>query len=127
MKVVNEKSSVNIMIGRINLNREIPEDFIATNSNLSPRFPNVIMEEINIAIGMANINIEALAYHKNLQIVIKSRPLPTKSSIYFHRVCIINTKKATKNVIMNGPINERTISLSNFFIMVYRLSVKSNF
>lgn len=117
MKVISDKRMVSIMTGRINLNSEIPEDLIATNSNLSPRLPKVIMEEIRIAIGIANISIEALAYHKNSQMVMKSSPFPTRSSMYFQRVCIINTKKATKNVTMNGPINDRMISLSNFFIM----------
>jgi hypothetical protein len=51
--------------GRMNLNNEMPADFIATNSKLSPKFPNVMMEEINIAMGSASVIKEALAYHKN--------------------------------------------------------------
>lgn len=103
--------------GRINLKREMPEDFMATNSKLSLKFPKVIMDEIKIAIGIASIRSEALAYQINCAIVIKSSPFPTKSSIYFHKLCIINTKNPMKKVMMKGPINDFSISLSNFFIM----------
>ena len=103
--------------GRINLNSEIPEDLMATNSKLSLKFPKVIMDEIKMAIGIASINSDALAYQINCAIVIKSSPFPTKSSIYFHKLCIINTKNPMKKVMMKGPINDYNISLSNFFIM----------
>ena len=103
--------------GRINLNSEMPEDLIATNSKLSLKFPKVIMDEIKMAIGIASISNEALAYQINCAIVIKSSPFPTKSSIYFHKLCIINTKNPMKKVMMKGPINDFNISLSNFFIM----------
>ena len=95
----------------------MPDDFMATNSKLSLKSPKVIMDEIKIAIGIASINNEALAYQINCAIVIKSRPFPTKSSIYFHKLCIINTKNPMKKVMMKGPINDFNISLSNFFIM----------
>jgi hypothetical protein len=39
--------------GLINRSNEIPADFIATNSKLSPRLPKVIMEEIKMAYGNA--------------------------------------------------------------------------
>ena len=103
--------------GRINLNNEIPEDFMATSSKLSPRLPKVMIEEIRIAIGMVNVRSEALAYHKNCPMVKRSRSLPTRSSIYFHKLCIINTKKVMKNVAINGPINDLIMSVSNFFII----------
>jgi len=107
-------------IGLMKRNNEMPDDFIATNSNLSPIFPNVIIEEIKIAIGIASRIMEALAYHRNSHIVKKSRPFPTKSSIYFHNICIINTKNAIKKVAINGPIKDRRISLSNFLIIIKR-------
>jgi hypothetical protein len=103
--------------GRMNRNKDMPADLIATNSKLSPRLPNVIMEEIKMAMGMARVSKDALAYHKNLPMVNRSRSFPTKSSMYFQRLCIIKTKKAIKNVAINGPINDRMISLSNFFII----------
>lgn len=107
----------NKISGRIKRNKEMPEDLIATNSKLSPKLPKVMMEEIRIAIGIARINKEALAYHKNFPMVNKSRSFPTKSSMYFQRLCIINTNNAIKNVAINGPINDLNISLSNFFII----------
>jgi hypothetical protein len=93
---------------------------MATSSKLSPRFPKVMMEEIRMAMGIARVSMEALTYHKNFPMVIKSSPFPTRSSRYFHRPCIISTKKAIKNVIMNGPMNDLRISLSNFFIIPCR-------
>jgi len=103
--------------GRMNRSKEIPEDFIATNSKLSPRLPKVMMEEIKIAIGIASVNKDALAYHIKVMIVTKSNPLPTRSSMYFHSVCIINTKNAIKKVAMKGPMKDFSISLSSFFII----------
>jgi hypothetical protein len=103
--------------GLIKRSSEMPEDFIATNSKLSPRLPKVMIEEISMAIGIANIRSDALAYHKNCPIVSRSRSLPTRSSMYFHRLCIINTNNAIKKVTTKGPINDLRISLSNFFII----------
>ena len=100
--------------GRIKRSKEIPEDLIATNSKLSPRLPKVIIEEIRIAIGIARVSREALAYQRNLPMVKKSKPFPTRSSMYFHRICIISTKNAIKKVTMKGPKNDFKISLSNF-------------
>ena len=102
--------------GRIKRSKEMPEDLIATNSKLSPRLPNVMIEEMRIAMGMASVSNVAPAYHKNFPMVIKSSPLPTRSSMYFHKFCITNTKNAMKKVAMNGPMKALRISLSNFFI-----------
>jgi hypothetical protein len=96
---------------------EIPADLIATNSKCSPIFPKVMIEEMRMAMGIAKINRDALAYQRKEQMVKKSRPLPTKSSMYFQRLCIINTKNAMKNVMMNGPKKERNIKRSSFLIM----------
>ena len=46
--------SVTTKSGRINRSRDIPADFIATNSKLSPRLPNVISEESKTASGSAS-------------------------------------------------------------------------
>ena len=112
-----QSSTVNQTNGRINLSREIPADFIATSSKLSPKFPKVMMDEIRMAIGIARDESVALAYHTNLIMVIKGNPLPTRSSMYFHNVCIIKTKNAIKKVMINGPRKDLRISLSNFFNM----------
>lgn len=116
-------TTVNHISGRINLSKEIPADFMATNSKLSPRFPKVIIDEMRIAIGIARVSSVALAYHTNVMMVKKSNPLPTKSSIYFHSVCIINTKSAIKKVTINGPMKDLSISLSSFFIIIKTLPV----
>jgi len=75
-----------------------------------------MIEEMRMAMGMANVSREELIYHKNFPMVKRSRSLPTRSSIYFQRFCIISTKNAMKNVMMNGPRNDLMMSLSNFFI-----------
>jgi hypothetical protein len=91
---------------------------MATSSKLSPRLPKVIIEEIRIAMGIANADSVAVWYHTNFKIVVKSNPFPTRSSIYFQMVCIINTKMEIKKVTINGPKKDFRISLSNFFIIV---------
>src|ERR1700759_4982261 len=104
--------------GRIKRNKEIPEDLIATNSKLSPRFPKVIIDEIRMAIGIESVSSVAPAYHKNFPIVRRSSPLPTRSSIYFQRFCITNTKKEIKKAAIKGPMNALRMSLSNFLITI---------
>ena len=47
---------------------------------------------------------------------LKSRPLPTMSSIYFHTNCMSSTKTDSVKVSSSGPRKERSMSLSNFFI-----------
>jgi len=102
--------------GRIKRNREMPDDFTATSSKLSPRLPNVMMDEIKMAMGIDKVRSDALAYQRNVMMVEKPRPLPTTSSTYFHKLCINSTKNAMKNVATKGPMNDLSISLSNFFI-----------
>ena len=104
--------------GRIKRKSEMPEDLIATSSKFSPSLPNVIMEESSMAMGRARLTRVALANMMNLMSVKKSSPLPTRSSIYFHNICIINTNSVTKKVAINGGINALRISLSNFFIKI---------
>jgi len=76
-----------------------------------------MIDDIRMAIGIASVSNDALAYQRNCNMVIISRPLPTRSSIYFHSICIINTKNAMKNVTIKGPIKDLKISMSNFFII----------
>ena len=120
MKVIPQNKRATQTSGRIKRNSEMPDDLIATNSKLSPRLPNVMMDEMRMAMGIASVSMEALTYHKNFPMVTKSSPLPTRSSRYFQSPCIISTKNAMKNVMINGPIKDLRISLSNFFIMQHR-------
>ena len=89
---------------------------MATSSKLSPSFPNVIIDESKMAIGNARVTNVALAYNKNLKRMVNSKPLPTRSSIYFQRICITKTNSVTKNVTIKGPMKALRISLSNFLI-----------
>ena len=104
--------------GLINRNNEIPADFMATNSKLSPRLPKVMMEEIKIASGNANGIAVAVTYAVSSKMLVSSNPLPTKSSIYFQKNCITNTKRVMKKVAMKGPTKDFKISLSSFLIMI---------
>jgi hypothetical protein len=65
MKVTIQRKTDNHINGLMNRNNDIPEDFMATSSKLSPRFPKVIIDEIKMAIGIASISNEALAYQRN--------------------------------------------------------------
>jgi hypothetical protein len=67
--------------GRINRNNPIPADLIATSSKVSPRLPNVIMDDNKTANGRASGTSVALKYIINLMMMGPSIPLPTKSSI----------------------------------------------
>jgi hypothetical protein len=102
--------------GRINLNKGIPADLIATNSNVSPRLPKVMIDESNIANGKAKGTAVADTYIISLSMVNVSKPLPTKSSIYSQKNCITNTNNDIKKVAKNGPIKDRIINVSSFFI-----------
>jgi hypothetical protein len=52
-KARKHKKSETMKRGRMNRNKEIPADFMATSSKLSPRFPNVINDESKTANGNA--------------------------------------------------------------------------
>lgn len=105
-----------IKSGRIKRDKEIPADFMATNSKVSPRFPNVIIDDNNIANGRAKGISVAETYIINFKMIIKSKPLPTKSSIYNQKNCITNTNNDIKKVAKKGPIKDLRINVSNFFI-----------
>ena len=49
-------------------------------------------------------------------ISFKSRPLPTKSSIYFHKNCIRSKNIAIKKVAINGPKNDLIRNRCSLFI-----------
>ena len=105
-----------INIGRINLSNDIPEDFIATNSNLSPILPKVIMDDSKMDMGNAYGTSVTLAYKTNLDTVNKSSPFPTRSSTYFQMIWIMKIISETKNEARKGQKNSFRMSLSNFLI-----------
>lgn len=63
LEYINDKELIRITNknnGSIIFFNDIPDDLRAASSFLSPRFPNVIIEAISIAIGKANgINLAA--------------------------------------------------------------------
>ena len=85
------------------LQRERPEDFIATSSYLSPKFPIVIMEAKRIESGKAIGTRVAQAYVIISKITDHSNPLPTICSIFFQRNCNNNTNIAMEKVSSQGP------------------------
>jgi len=100
----------------MNRNNEMPADFMATSSKLSPRFPNVINDESKTANGRANGTSAAVWYHVNSRMIPVLNPFPTKSSIHNQKNCMINTKSVIKNVATNGPMNAFIINISSFLI-----------
>ena len=105
--------------GRINLSNGMPADLMATSSNDSPKLPNVIMEESNKANGSASGTQVIVTSPVSLANVKKSRPLPTKSSMYNQKNCITSTKSATRNVAKNGLIKAFIIKESSFLITLH--------
>lgn len=69
------------------------------------------MDDSNTARGNAMGTRLAEVYISNSAITGNSRPLPTKSSMYFQRNCINSTNTTMKNVSMNGPRKDLIVSL----------------
>lgn len=95
---------------------EIPEALMAVNSELSPKLPNVINDDNNIANGKAcgtNINPK---YPKNSAKTSIDKPFPTSLSTYFHKDCIISTTILMTNVPAKSIPNCFAMNISNFLI-----------
>jgi hypothetical protein len=107
--------------GCIKRSKAMPADFMATNSKLSPKCPNVIIDESKRASGKARGTIEAAYKPINFEIIEKSSPLPTRSSIYSHKNCITNTNNAIKKVAKNGPVKAFIIKASSFLITLHKV------
>ena len=87
-----------------------PIEFRAVNSDFSDKFPVSIIEAKSTANGRAiGINV-IVEYHNNSKTILNSRPLPIKSSIYFHRNCINKITITIENVKKKGSINDRKIN-----------------
>ena len=118
-KAMIEMKKETISKGRMKRSREIPADLIATSSKLSPKLPKVMMEEISMASGSASGIAVAVTYNVSSKMLARSRPLPTRSSMYFQKNCITNTNSVMKKVAINGPTNDLRISLSSFLITIW--------
>ena len=104
--------------GTIILCREMPAALIARSSLFSPSCPSVIIAESNVARGRERGSIVIQPHPKNSMMILKLRPLPTNSSIYSQRNCIINMNTTTSRIATNGPINDFNMNWSNFFICI---------
>jgi hypothetical protein len=77
------------------------------------------MEESKMDKGSASGTAVTVTKLVSFRILIRSRPLPTRSSIYFQKNCITKTKRVMKNVAMKGPMKAFRINLSSFLITFY--------
>ena len=108
------KKIVKINKGRMNRTSGIPAALMATSSKLSPKFPKVMMEEKSKAKGRAVVKVLTETSPTNCKMVNKSNPLPTKSSMYSQKNCIVSTKVEIVSAARKGPIKALRISMSNF-------------
>ena len=96
--------TIKTISGAIALMREIPADFMASNSRFSPKFPNIINDASKIDNGNA-MGINWRAAYKNISpSTFNPNPLPIISSTYFHKNCINTRKRHIANVIRNSGI-----------------------
>jgi len=109
-----ERKMVKTKTGRIKRINGIPAAFIATSSKLSPKFPKVIIEENNKERGNERVMVLMATSPTNCIIIKKSKPLPTKSSMYNQKNCMVSTKVVMVSAAKKGPIKAFRISMSNF-------------
>ena len=77
--------TIKTISGDIILSNGTPADLKANSSLFSPILPKSIMDDNKMAIGN-DIGIRlSVEKNKSSAIVESSKPLPTKSSMYFHR------------------------------------------
>jgi len=72
------------------------------------------MEENNKAKGSAVVKVLTETNPINCKIVSKSKPFPTKSSMYNQKNCIVSTKVEMVSAARKGPMKALRISMSNF-------------
>jgi len=61
----------------------------------------------------------------NCKMVSRSKPLPTKSSMYNQKNCMVSTNIEIVNAAKKGPINALRISMSNFLNKIVVLATYS--
>ena len=92
----------------------MPAALIAINSKLSPKFPKVMMDENSKANGNAVVIVLTETNPINCKMVKMSKPLPTKSSMYSQKNCMVSTKVEMVSAAKKGPMKALRISMSNF-------------
>jgi hypothetical protein len=105
----------------------MPAAFMESNSYFSPKFPNVIRAANKMANGReSGINVKP-DRKKNWARTPISNPLPTNSSTYLQRNCIMNMKRQIKNVPEKSNRKLFRMKMSNFlkrsFMLVYFISI----
>ena len=103
-------SMATTVMGASTLVREMPLAFMAVSSKCSPMSPRVIMELRRVASGMARGRVWNPPHMRNSSITLRSRPLPTSSSIYSHRNCITRIKVTIARIARNCPTNDLSMN-----------------
>lgn len=116
------------MRGAIILKSETPEDFKASNSRFSARFPKVIKDDSRTDKGRARGTSVAVVYKRNSAMTLNSSPFPIRSSMYFHRNCMRSIKTTKKKVRINGPMKDFITRRCNFFTSqnIYSYTINAN-
>jgi hypothetical protein len=114
-----------IKSGRIKRTKGMPADLMAMSSKLSPKFPNVMIEEKSKAKGMAVVNMLIDTRPTNFKMMNVSNPFPTKSSMYSQKNCMVSTNIEIVNAAKKGPIKALRISMSNFLNKIVVLATYS--
>ena len=114
-----------IKSGRIKRTKGMPADLMAMSSKLSPKFPNVMIEEKSKAKGMAVVNMLIDTRPTNFKMMNVSNPFPTKSSMYSQKNCMVSTNIEIVNAAKKGPMKALRISMSNFLNKIVVLATYS--
>jgi hypothetical protein len=124
-KAIPARNIAKIKSGRIKRINGIPADLMAMSSKLSPKFPNVMIEEKSNAKGMAVVNMLIDTSPTNFKMINVSNPFPTKSSMYSQKNCMVSTNIEIVNAAKKGPIKALRISMSNFLNKIVVLATYS--
>ena len=95
---------------------DMPAAFMARSSLFSPKVPSVMTDDSRVARGSDSGIRVALPQPRNSSMTLKLSPLPTSSSMYSHRNCIIRMNMTIKRIAKNGPTKELSMNLSSLFI-----------
>ena len=72
------------------------------------------MDENNNDKGNESVIVLIATKPTNCMMIKKSKPLPTKSSMYNQKNCMVSTNVVMVNAAKKGPIKAFRISMSNF-------------
>ena len=101
--------------GAITRASDMPELLMAISSLLSPIIPITIIADRSVASGRARGRMVHPPSSMNSSTTPRPRPLPTSSSIYTQRNCIIRMNMTMSRIAKNGPMNDVSMNLSSLF------------